>query len=129
MHYDEKLPLIRIESFALLYSLIEYLSKLTTDSAGGERHGVRVGEEALGVGDDLADMESSTIVNGGSGLVGAGDKRSGQAAVRDTTVVRSLGVGESETWWASLALLSFVDVCGCDCGRLIAACNTAKCNV
>lgn len=91
------------------------LSKLTTDSASTEGAGVAIGEEAAGVGNDLSDMKPCSIINTSS-IVGADEEWSSQAAVRDTAVVGTLGVGESKARWAGLALNGLVNVGSSDSG-------------
>jgi hypothetical protein len=86
---------------------------------------VAVSEEATGVRNNLSDVEGSTVVSTGS-VVGTSNKRSGQAAVRDTTVVGSLWVGECKTRRAGLALDGLVDVGCCDGGGEIFTCDTGK---
>jgi len=89
---------------------------------------VRISEEATGVRDDLPDMEASTVVDA-SGVVGTGHEGSCRAAVGDTAVVRSLGVGESDARRTSRALLRLVNVCGSDGRGPVFTGDTAECDV
>jgi hypothetical protein len=59
-------------------------------------------------------MEASSVVNH-LRVVGTNKEWAGQAPVRNAAMVRSLGIGEGKTRRPSLALDSFVDVCGCYC--------------
>jgi hypothetical protein len=69
------------------------LSKLTTNSTRRELLSVAVCEKATGVCDDLSDMEANRIVNTLS-VVSAHKEWPCQAAVRNTTVIGPLRVGE-----------------------------------
>lgn len=68
-----------------------------------------ISEETAGVGNDLADMEASSIVSASS-VVGSDKEGSSQAAIGHTAVVRAPWVGECKAWWASSALGTLVDV-------------------
>jgi hypothetical protein len=118
-----------IKDISSLRTIHRHLSKLTTNSTSSELLGVAVSEEATGVGNDLADVEASSLVSTSHGVVDANEEGSGQAAVGDTAAVRSLGVGEGKTRWAGGALLALVDMCGCDGGRHVLASYTGECDV
>jgi hypothetical protein len=61
--------------------LIRHLSKLTTNSTSSELLGVAISEEAAGVGNDLADVEASSLVSASHGVVDTNEEGSGQAAI------------------------------------------------
>jgi hypothetical protein len=73
---------------------------------------VAVGEETTWVGNNLADMEASSVVSTCS-AIDAHKEGTGQAAVGDPAVVGSLRVGECKTRRSGLALDALVDVCRC----------------
>lgn len=93
-----------------------HLSKLATHSTSGKLLGVAISEEATGVGYNLLDVETGSLVLACL-CVGDIDKEwSSQAAIGHTSVVWSLGVGEGKARRSSLALHTLVDMCGCNCG-------------
>lgn len=87
---------------------------------------MRVGEETAGVGNDLLDVEAHTSVVHGSSNVDTSGEWAGQAAVGDTALVRSLGVGERNARWSSTTLCAFVNVGSSLCGRRIVAGHAAQ---
>jgi hypothetical protein len=95
--------------------LTRHLRKLSTNRTSRVRLGVAIGEEAAWVGNNLADMEASSVVSTCS-VVDAHEEGASQATIRDTAVVRSLGIWECKTRRTSLALDALVDVC-CGHGR------------
>jgi hypothetical protein len=86
---------------------------------------VAISKETTGVCNDLSDVEGSTGVNTSS-AVDPSNKRSGQAAVRDTAVVRSLWVGKCKARRASLAFDGLVNVGCCDSRGEIFTRDTGK---
>jgi hypothetical protein len=102
---------------------VNFLCELTTDGTRAERNRVAVSEEARRVGNNLSDVEVQTSIST-SGAVDTSGEWTSQAAVRDTAVVGSRGVGEGKTGWSSLADSSLVNVCGCLGGRHVGTGNT-----
>lgn len=104
------------------------LSKLTTDSTGTVGAGVAICKEAAGVGDDLSDVKPDSVIHTSS-VVGADEEWSSQAAVRDTAVVGTLGIGESKARWTSFALNGLVNVGSGDSRREVFAGNARQCDI
>jgi hypothetical protein len=106
----------------------KHLRKLSANRTSGERLGVAVGEEATWVRNNLLDVESSSVISTCS-AVDTHKEGTGQAAVRDAAVVRSLGVGECKTRRSGFALDALVNVCRCHGGRHVIAGHTGEGNV
>lgn len=98
---------------ALLSHAASYGPALLQLSAHGTRNklgGVRISEEARGVGNNLANVEVVASVD----AIGqdASLERSGDAAGGDAAVIRcALRVGERNARWSCAALGCLVDVC------------------
>jgi hypothetical protein len=102
---------------------VNVLCELTTDGTRAERNRVAVSEEARRVGNNLSDVEVQTSIST-RGTVDTRGEWASQAAVRDTTVVWSRGVGEGKTGWSGLTDGSLVDVRGRLGGRHVGTGNT-----
>lgn len=104
------------------------------DALGGIHEvGVHIGEESLRVGLDLSNAEASTSVDvNTSGVVDDTSLEwTSQAADRHAVVLASdwLWVREGESWWASSATGSLVDVSGGVGWRLVLSADVVETDV
>jgi hypothetical protein len=103
------------------------LLKLTANSARDKELSVSVSEKAGGVGNNLADVE----VIAGVDTVGqdTGLEWAGQATCRDTALIGSSRVRESDARRSCTTLGGFMNVRGCQGHGLVLAGHAAECDV
>ena len=88
-------------------------------------------EERLRIILDLADAEASTSVDTSDGVKDAGLEWPLDASLAAAliTVASALGVREDKSWWATGALVRFVDVGGSKRQRLVLSSEAVETNV